>query len=580
MSTNSLKYIIYCRKSTETEDRQVLSLSAQKRELHEYSQKHNLNVVGEYTESASAYKLGRVKFNDMLQVIQEGKANAILVWQYNRLARNAIDGGMVIHSLDQGWLKEIKTPTGSTNGSGNSKFMLQLEFAMSKKSSDDNSESVKRGNREKVHRGWDIRKHAGYVFVDDFNTGEKTIEIDKERFPLIQQAMKLVLNGNSAKVAHQTLNEDYGYRSARTRKQGGKPMSISNFYKILKDEFYCGWISYEDIRLRGKHKPMLSEFEFDRIQQILGDKGKPRVTRLDLPYKGILKCGECGCAICPDEKVQCICSECKSKFSSKNTKTCINCNTPISKMESPTHLHYLYYRCTKRKQDIKCSQKTVKVDKLEKQLKNHLGSIKLSPRATEWVLKQLEKDNEITFETHDQILQNLQSELSTIQDDLKSLSKRFTSAKNKNFELLDEEEYLDLKKDLKKQRKRTEKKIADLGAQTDQQMQKAENIFSFARTAVARFNKGDEKVKTNIIRELGANLTILDGKVRIQHDYPWLFIREAKQKLDSLNLETCEPEKMIDLYDKTGVSNPVISTLQGRKESNLRQGFWRPLFYR
>ena len=85
----------------------------------------------------------------MVQRIQDGEADGILVWSLNRIARNPLDGGMIIHLLDSGVLKEIRTPSNIIKNDGNAKFMLQIEFAVSKKSSDDNSESVKRGNREK-----------------------------------------------------------------------------------------------------------------------------------------------------------------------------------------------------------------------------------------------------------------------------------------------------------------------------------------------------------------------------------------------------------------------------------------------
>ena len=132
MNEMGLRYIVYCRKSTESEDRQILSLSAQKRELDAIVAKEKLQVVGEYAESGSAYKAGRPGFNEMLQRIQDGEADAILTWAYNRLARNPLDGGMVVYLLDSRVLKAIKTPTGYTDGTGNSKFMLQMEFAMSK----------------------------------------------------------------------------------------------------------------------------------------------------------------------------------------------------------------------------------------------------------------------------------------------------------------------------------------------------------------------------------------------------------------------------------------------------------------
>jgi hypothetical protein len=115
---------------------------------------------------------------------------------------------------------------------------------------------------------------------------------------------------------------------------------------------------------------------------------------------------------------------------------------------------------------------------------------------------------------------------------------------------------------------------------TDTYKKDAEEKFNFAVTARERFNTDDYALKTEIIRELGSNLFLKDGKITVQQEYPWLFMQKANRKLAVLKEQGFEPEKSIDEYEKTGTSNAVISTLQARKESNLRQGFWRPLFYR
>ena len=93
------KYFIYCRKSSESEDRQVLSIEAQLRELREYTQKNNLEVVKEFNESKTAKEPGRVIFNKMLIELEQGKACGVIAWHPDRLARNSIDGGKVVHLI-------------------------------------------------------------------------------------------------------------------------------------------------------------------------------------------------------------------------------------------------------------------------------------------------------------------------------------------------------------------------------------------------------------------------------------------------------------------------------------------------
>src|SRR3989338_2660344 len=92
---NKIKFIAYSRKSTESEERQVLSLDDQKREIEEIVDRNNLQVVDRYLgsergESQTAHKRGRPVFNHVMQQIEAGKANGLLVGHPNRIARNAL----------------------------------------------------------------------------------------------------------------------------------------------------------------------------------------------------------------------------------------------------------------------------------------------------------------------------------------------------------------------------------------------------------------------------------------------------------------------------------------------------------
>ena len=49
-----MKYIIYVRKSTEEDDRQILSIQAQLTELREFAAKEKLEIVASFEEAKTA----------------------------------------------------------------------------------------------------------------------------------------------------------------------------------------------------------------------------------------------------------------------------------------------------------------------------------------------------------------------------------------------------------------------------------------------------------------------------------------------------------------------------------------------
>ena len=75
-----IKYFIYCRKSSEDEERQVLSIEAQLTELREFAKQNGFFIVREYTVSKTAKEPGREIFNQMLSEIEKGNAEGILAW--------------------------------------------------------------------------------------------------------------------------------------------------------------------------------------------------------------------------------------------------------------------------------------------------------------------------------------------------------------------------------------------------------------------------------------------------------------------------------------------------------------------
>jgi len=105
------KYFLYARKSTEDDDRQVMSIEAQLFELRELARKENLEILEEFQESKSAKTPGREIFGKMMARIEQNDGVGILAWHPDRLARNSIDGGRIIYSVDTRKVVSLRFPT-------------------------------------------------------------------------------------------------------------------------------------------------------------------------------------------------------------------------------------------------------------------------------------------------------------------------------------------------------------------------------------------------------------------------------------------------------------------------------------
>src|SRR3990167_6582418 len=197
-----IKYIAYCRKSTDEPDREILYNEGQGAELEEHAAKEGLKIVTFITESKTAKEPGREKFAQVLKEIEDGKAEGILSWHPDRLARNSVDGGKIIYMLDTGKLLDLKFPSFWFENTPQGKFMLNIAFGQSKYYVDNLSENVKRGNRQKLRRG----EFPGRAPMGYFNEPKlRTIEIDSKKAKYIKKAFEMFAEGKSATAVNKFL---------------------------------------------------------------------------------------------------------------------------------------------------------------------------------------------------------------------------------------------------------------------------------------------------------------------------------------------------------------------------------------
>lgn len=561
-----LIYIGYTRKSSEdNRERQAASLPEQIYVLEGIKVKHNLNVLKVLEESQSAHKPGRDKFNWMVEEIEKGHANAILTWHLNRLARNMIDGGKIIYLMDEEKLIEICTPSRIYKNTPEDKFMLTLEFGMSKKDSDDKSIVVERGLEKKARDGWRPGvAPQGYLNDKTTESGFRRILIDNERFPFIVKIFELFLEGTPVIEIHRLAKEEWHFTTRQKKRSGGKSLSISMIYAILSNPFYIGKYEYpvgSGKWYEGQHEKAVSEEMFNEIQVKLGKRSQYKLKHNELVYSAIMRCGFCGSGIVGENKWQCICSNCKLKFSltHKNKNKCTGCGTLIENMPKPKILHYVYYRCGRKKNPL-CTQKAIRIDNLEKQIDEKLSQIEISPLFMDWAIRQIHKMNEANKNFTEDTIEGIKRAHDECRLKLNNLLQLKISPANSDGSLLTDGQYKEQKTKLEQDLRTIEKQLSLTDELMLQGNDSTNRAFSFAARARQRFASKDTKVKRDIFMGLGLHLTLKDRIV--DFDSPKYIIKIAEMKKEApIIAERVAPEKELELkaqFEEKFASIPTL----------------------
>lgn len=538
------RYFIYARKSSETEDRQVASVDSQIEELDKtVVTRLSLKNVEIYQEAQSAKAPGRPIFNEMMARVANGEVKAIICWKLNRLARNPVDGGQVIWAVNTLGV-EVLTP--SKTYTKRDLILMYVELGIANQFINDLSEDSKRGLKHKAESGWlPSGAKPGYANDKYAPKGSKTIVKDEVRFPLIKKAWGLMLSGtyNPPKIL-EILNNDWGYRTIQRNKLGGKPMARSQIYDVFTDPFYYGEFEYpvnSGNWYHGKHEPMITKEEFDRVQILLGRKGKPKLTTREFFATGVIRCGECQASITAEEKFQVICSVCKTKFASLHRDACPKCNTLIENMKNPKILHYIYYHCTKRK-NPNCTQGSITESDLKEQVDKSLSSIQISEEFKDWAIKYLNEVNDSEVKDRNAILGSLQGSYGDVVRRIDNLVRLKINPNNTNGELLSDVEFKSQKDSLMKEKTDIEVKLKESGERISRWVELTEKTFNFACYAKYWFANGDMNQRRQILQGLGSNLTLIDKNVLVNLDEPLEYIESARQEVAEISPEF-EPEE-------------------------------------
>jgi len=292
-NNNKIKAIIYARVSSKEQEETGYSLESQIKLLKDYAEQKNFELKEIYrvTESASGKQI-RKTFMEMIDFVIKENVSVILCEKIDRLTRNLKDASTANDWILDGQNREIhfvkENFIVSKNTKAHENLVWDMKVAVARFYTNNLSEEVKKGQKEKISQGWlPTKPPLGYKTIGD--KGHKIHIIDENISPYIKKMFELYATGNYSTVSLRDKMYELGLRS-----RGGFKVVKSKIHKLLSNPFYCGKIFWNGKEYEGKHEPIISKDLFDVVKTKLTRRyGYSYQNRHEKEFKGKVFCNCC-----------------------------------------------------------------------------------------------------------------------------------------------------------------------------------------------------------------------------------------------------------------------------------------------
>jgi hypothetical protein len=309
------------------------------------------------------------------------------------------------------------------------------------------------------------------------------------------------------------------------------PLSLSTSYRIFSNPFYAGVIEWNGQIFPGKHEPVVTLQEFERVQMLLGRPGRPRPKHHRFAFTGMMRCGACGLMITAEEK-----------------------------LHSRTGYRYTYYHCTKRGIGPRCSQPYVASRQLQKQIIGYLESIYVPPRVRDVAIRQLR-------EHADANSNQLKTRVLSVERAMEEATKQLSELTGLRLRgLLTDAEYLNKREELQRDKLRLDQQLVEMKNETNR-FEPTKALILFNSRAVDWFQRGDREVQRLIFETVGSNHFLKDKILSIEARKPF--------KLRPPEVNDSNVLRFIDDVRKAFDEDPNFETLIVKNVKRLREYFRR-----
>lgn len=474
-----------------------VSIPAQREKVEERGRELGSAKAAEFIDPGRTARTidQRPEFQQMIAYLREHpNVRYVIVYMLSRFARNRLDDALMVSTLEKLGVKLISAVEKNIDDTPTGRMLHGMLAVINEYSSHQSAEDIRYKMGQKAKNGGTITlAPVGYLntieHIEDRRV--RTVMIDPVRGPLIRTAFELYATDEYTLADLTEELYERGLRMARTARHPERGISISRLALVIRDDYYAGWITYEGEKYKGRHKPLISEDLFDRVQDIANSRTQAQELRRVHHHelKGSLFCGSCRRR--HGERRRMILSQATNRHG----------NT------------YRYFFCTGRYEHT-CELPYIPLGKVEEAVEAHYATVRFTPEFTKTMRADLtamvDEQQAATKLLNAQLTKQLR-ELDTKETNLIDLAADGTLPQGKIRARLHE---------ITRQRKRLTERLAD----TDQDLGLAGEIIEACLRLLedpqALYRRCDDQQRRRLNQALFETLYIdedLNGDVQVSH---------------------------------------------------------------
>ncbi len=394
--------VMYLRVSTREQaerdgDPEGYSIPAQREANQRKAEAIGADIISEFVDRGeSARSADRPELKRMLQFVRENPVDYCIVHKVDRLARNRADDVEINMALRAAGV-QLVSATENIDETPSGTLLHGIMSSIAEFYSRNLAAEVSKGMSQKAKAGGTVtRAPLGYRNVhsaDDQGRETRSVEIDKERAPLVAWAFDRYAEGDITLAELTDQMNARGLSTAPTATRASKPILVTQLQKILKNPYYKGIVVYRGATYPGRHDPLVSAGLWEKVQGVLSTRQNGEKIRRHHHYL----------------KSSIFCGSCKSRLI----------------VQHSTNRHgntYEYFVCLGRHQKrTNCQMSAVSIDQVERHVVDYYKSLALPPELRETLQTALtEQLKQITTESRVE-KQELERQQRTLEDKRKKL---------------------------------------------------------------------------------------------------------------------------------------------------------------